>query len=120
VKRTVFVLGVLAVTACSDVPSTNPLGPSASRIEATIVTGDLVVTSSSDAGPGSFRDAIAQANANPSIATIAFLPNVNTIGLQSGIVFSGTQHLTINANQATVDASGAGAGVSAFVAATSC
>lgn len=117
-KRTAVVLSLLAAAACSDVPSTNPLGPASSRFAggATIVTGDVIVTNSNDAGAGSFRDAINQANGDASITSIGFLPEVNTIHLQSGIVFSGTQDLTINANHAAIDASGAGAGVSAFVA----
>jgi hypothetical protein len=81
-----------------------------------IVTGDVIVTNSNDAGAGSFRDAIVQANSNGSIATIAFLPDIGTIQLQSTIAYSGTQDLTINANHATLD--GSGAGGAAFVAST--
>jgi hypothetical protein len=81
-----------------------------------IVTGDVIVTNSNDAGAGSFRDAIVQANSNGSIATIAFLPDIGTIQLQSTVAYNGTQDLTINANHATLN--GSGAGGAAFVANT--
>lgn len=115
-KRTLaFVLAAFVVAACSD-SSPTAVAPLSTGVDAKIVAGDVVVTNSNDAGAGSFRDAITQANSDAAIASIAFLPGVNTINLQSGIVFSGTQDLTINANHATLDAFGAGAGVSGFVA----
>ena len=113
-KRILIVaFGALAVAACSD---TSPVAPAPLRAPATpvaqIVDGDVVVSSSDDAGPGSLRDAIAQANANAAIRTIAFQPDVNTIDLASGIVYTGSQGLTINGNHATID--GANAGGTAF------
>lgn len=111
-KAVTALLLVAAVAACSDAPTMHiPTG-----VKTTIITADVIVANSNDAGPGSFRDAINQANGNTSIATIGFAPGVNTINLQSGVVLSGSQDLTINANHAALDASGAGAGVSAFVA----
>jgi hypothetical protein len=114
-KAFASLLLVITAAACSDAPTMPRVQPDATG-GATIVTADIIVTNSNDAGPGSFRDAISQANGNASIATIGFAPDANVIQLQSGIVFTGSQDLTINANHATLDASGAGAGVSAFVA----
>jgi len=115
VKRTVAALVVaLVVAACSD-SSPSAVAPLSAGVSPTIVSGDVIVTNSNDDGPGSFRDAIDQAIASSTIDEIGFAPEVNTIALQSGIVFSGTQNLTINANHATLDASGAGDDVSAFV-----
>lgn len=109
-KRIAFALLAFTVAACSD-QSLTPLAPAPS---AAIVDGDVIVTNSNDAGPGSFRDAIAQANANAAIGTIGFGPRVSTIAIQGSITFVGSQDLTINANRATIDASAAGA--SGFVA----
>ena len=113
-KRTAAVLAVFAVlSACAD---SHPVTPNALRARghATILTGDVLVTNSNDAGSGSFRDAIAQASSDASIASIAFLPGVGTIRLQSSVTYTGTQDLSINGNHATLDASAAGG--SAFVA----
>ena len=106
--------GALAAAACSD---STPVGPSsaAQPVAPTrqIATGDVIVTSSNDAGAGSFRAAIALANANPSIQTIAFDPSVNTVDLQSTVLYTGSQNLTIHGNKATIN--GAGAGGTAFL-----
>ena len=107
-KRTlVAVLVAFVAAACSD-SSPNAVAPLSAGVSPTIVSADVIVTNSNDAGPGSFRAAIAQANGNNAIGSIGFAPEVNTIALQSGIVFSGTQDLTIHGNQSTLDASGAG------------
>jgi hypothetical protein len=108
-------LFVVTTAACSDAPTAPRVEPGVT-ISATIVTADIIVTNSNDAGPGSFRDAISQANGNASIASIGFAPAVSKIMLESGIAFTGAQDLQINANHAELDAAGAGAGVSAFVA----
>jgi hypothetical protein len=74
----------------------------------------VIVTKDSDTGKGSFRDAIAQANADPRIVRIEFKPNARTINLASTVVFTGSQPLTIIGKDATLDA--AGAGGAAFIA----
>jgi hypothetical protein len=102
------VIATLAVAACSDsspVAPATPVGPSAAN--GAFVDGDIIVSTSDDAGPGSFREAIAQASANASIQSIGFLPKVGKIHLESPVTFTGTQGLTINGNKATIDGSGA-------------
>jgi hypothetical protein len=80
----------------------------APRVAAQIATGDVTVTNSNDAGPGSFRQAILDANANGAIQSIAFHPSVNTIELSSEVSYTGSQDLTISGNEAIVDGSNAG------------
>lgn len=105
-------LAALAVAACSE-SSVSPASPDLPEAPAAaIVTGDAIVANSNSAGAGSFRDAVEQANADPSIQTIAFDPSVSTINLESGVLFTGAQDLTIHGNHATID--GAGAGGAAF------
>jgi hypothetical protein len=115
VKRiTAVALAALLAAACSDVTPTTPPRPLGADGVRTIVSGDVVVTNSNDDGPGSFRDAIDQASSTSTIASIAFLPEVTTIKLQSTVTYNGTQDLTIYGNQATLDASAVTG--SAFVA----
>lgn len=66
------------------------------------------VSTSADSGPGSFRAAIAQANASPSVRRIQFRGSVSTIELQSTVTFTGTQDLAIDGNRATLDGTDAG------------
>jgi len=106
-------LAALAVAACSESP-VSPVSPDLPATAAVIATGDVIVANANTAGAGSFRDAVEQANADPSIQSIAFEPSVNTINLQSGVLFTGTQDLTIHGNHATID--GAAAGGAAFTA----
>ena len=106
-------LAALAVAACSESPAA-PDSPDLPAPAAVIASGDVIVANTNSAGAGSFRDAVEQANADPSILTIAFEPSINTINLQAGVVFTGTQDLTIHGNHVTID--GAGAGGAAFTA----
>jgi hypothetical protein len=105
VKRTTFALLLLTAAACSDQTRQFPLTPTS---PATIVAGDVIVSNSNDAGPGSFRAAIAQANADHAIGSIAFQPNVGKVMLQSTVTYTGSQDLVIHGNNATLDASAAG------------
>ena len=77
-------------------------------------SGAVLVSNDNDAGPGSFRDAVAQANADPGVAHIQFTGRVSVIALQQTVVYTGTQPLTINGNSATIDGSGL-AGGAAFL-----
>lgn len=65
------------------------------------------VTSSADAGAGSFRAAVAMAEASPAIKFIAFDEGVGTISLQSPVTYSGGQRLVIDGAHAVLDASAA-------------
>ena len=64
-----------------------------------------IVLNDRDDGPGSFRQAIERANANPSIDTIQFLFTVRTVHLKATVEYTGTQALTIHGNGATIDGS---------------
>jgi hypothetical protein len=72
----------------------------------------VFVSNADDAGPGSFRDAIDRANADPAIAHVQFRGGVGVVGLQASVVFTGTQNLTISGRGAVID--GAKAGGPAF------
>lgn len=67
-----------------------------------------IVTHDYDAGKGSLRDAIAQANADSRIVRIEFKPQSRTVNLNSSIIFTGKQALTIIGKNATLDAANAG------------
>lgn len=67
------------------------LGSKATPAEAATV----VVTSNADSGPGTFRAAVQQANTNPSVTYIKFL-TAGPITLQSPVLYSGTQSLTLS------------------------
>ncbi len=65
----------------------------------------IPVTSNADAGPGSFRDAIASANGDPSIDSVAFDAALGTITLSivnGPVAYTGSQALTILGADATI------------------
>jgi hypothetical protein len=64
----------------------------------------VFVTNARNAGPGSFRQAIERANADPEVTTVMFRGGVRSVFLQSAVEFSGGQDLTILGNGATLDA----------------
>ena len=106
-------LGAVCLSACSsdrslllspDLPSTAMTGPS----------GIAVVSSTADAGAGSFREAILAATGDPSIGRIRFDVPAGTIGLLQPVIFSGSQPLTIEGS-ITLDGASLPAGASAFV-----
>jgi hypothetical protein len=70
--------------------------------------GKVLVTNSNDAGPGSFRDAIEQANGDTGIGTVQFTGSVSVVALASTVVFSGQQDLSILGNGATLDGTNTG------------
>jgi hypothetical protein len=65
--------------------------------------GSATVTSSGDAGAGSFRAAVEQANDNASIGQIVLTGNLDPIELQSTVLYHGPQSLTIVGNGAVLD-----------------
>ena len=75
----------------------------ASRPAAADPGGKVFVSNDNDAGPGSFREAIRQANANPAITQVQFLGRVRTIELRQTVEFIGAQELSLHGNNATLD-----------------
>ena len=82
-------LGLLALAACSDNSPVTPEGEmssdAASEAFATRQNGFVNVTNDDDGGKGSFRWAIGEANANPSIRAIEFRGQTGTIHLSSTV-----------------------------------
>jgi hypothetical protein len=74
------------------------------------------VTSAADAGPGSFRQALLDANASSSITSIRFESGLGTINLVEPVTYSGTQALVIRGGGARLVGSDLAGGESAFVA----
>ncbi len=113
-RSTAFALaGALAVAACADSPD----APSAPSLDPSFAAGaSTQVVNSADAGPGSFRQAILDANADPSITRIQVPSGVGAIPLSSTITYSGAQPLTIQGGGAVLDGSGLPAAASALVA----
>jgi hypothetical protein len=114
VKRFAFrLLPAILLAACSP-ELTTPVSsdPSFGREgDPTLSVGAgriAIVTHDYDSGKGSFRDAIAMANADPRIVRIEVKPQARTIVLASSLVYTGSQALTIIGKQATLDASAAG------------
>lgn len=70
----------------------------------------VLVTTSANAGPGSFRAAIEKANVDPGISLVVFTGRARTIALQSTVVFSGAQDLFIEAAGVVLDGAGIGVG----------
>jgi hypothetical protein len=106
---------VIGVAACSD-SQDGPLAPADPELEASRSSGSRV-TNSNDAGPGSFRAAVAAANASASIRAIEFGPGLRPISLQQPVVYTGAQALEIKGNGATLDGAGlAPSAAAAFLA----
>ena len=64
------------------------------------------VTNGNDSGAGSFRDAVDQANGDPTIDTIRFDPGLN-VKLDDAVVYEGAQSLKIDGRGSTVRSSAA-------------
>jgi hypothetical protein len=97
-------------TDSADMPAGPSLTPSfASGAGAGVVTA-------ADAGAGSFRQAILDANADPSITRIQIAPGVGTIALASTVTYSGTQPLAIHGGGAVLDGANLPGGASALEA----
>jgi hypothetical protein len=103
---------LLLVAACSDSPEM-PM-EAADGVAEAAVRGR--VTSSANEGAGSFRQAVLDANADPSIQAIRFESGLGAIRLLTPVTYSGTQSLVIRAAGTRLDGSRLGAGESAFVA----
>lgn len=68
--------------------------------------GTALVTSADDAGAGSFRAAVAEANANAAVGQIVFAGDLAPVSLASTVVYTGDQSLRIVGNGATLDGDG--------------
>ncbi len=102
----------MILAACSD-DSRSPLEPTPSLSSG---GAGVQVTTKADAGPGSFRAAVLQASADPSIGSIRFGHGLGPIKLLQPVVYSGAQSLRILGKGARLDGSGLPAGGSALVA----
>ena len=109
-------LALLALAACSDNSSTAPITEPTDEVAAGRSSQNprIHVTSEDDAGTGSFRWAIEQANANPNVREIEFKRLRRPIKLLSSVTYTGAQELSLSGSDAVVD--GAGAAGPAFIA----
>jgi hypothetical protein len=64
----------------------------------------VLVTSAADGGPGSFRAAIARANADPAVTRVVFTGRARTVALAATVEFTGAQDLVLDGNGAALDA----------------
>ena len=106
-------LSALLLAACSSDATTSVMPEAALGRDGDPTTSVgagaiAIVTHPYDEGKGSFRDAIAQANADPRIVRIEFKPESRTIMLESSITYTGAQAITIVGKNATLDAGNAG------------
>lgn len=84
--------------------------PCVDALERRTLMSSVVVTSEADAGAGTFRAAIEQASADPTIDTIRFSPRVDTVDVAAPLVFTGAQDLTVDGSGAVIEAAGDAAG----------
>lgn len=63
---------------------------------------DVWVLNNLDSGPGSFRDAVSQANVDPSINWIKFQPGIGAVALKAAVVFEGPQALGVDGQGASL------------------
>ncbi len=109
---------LVVLSACSD-SSNAPLAPPSPESNAPnlnyAMSGVARVTNNNNAGPGSFRQAIVEANGDASITKIDFSSRVGTIALAGQpVVFDGPQSLTIDGNRAVLNGAALLAGGAAF------
>lgn len=91
--------GLLLLSACADSPTS--LEPTLNAGPGTPAT--RLVSSDADAGPGSFREALEAASADPTIAAIVVAPRVGRIVLAQSLRYSGAQPLEIDGNGITLE-----------------
>lgn len=92
-----------ALTACADTPA-DRLGPDTADRPAAAVASAAValVTTTADAGPGSLRAAIEEANAQTSVGVVRFASGLGPIALTSPVVYTGRQALTLDGRNAVI------------------
>lgn len=72
------------------------------QLESRVLLSAVTVSTGADSGPGSLRDAIEQANTDPSVDKIVIQDSVGEIEIESTIEYTGSQSLNINGNGATI------------------
>jgi hypothetical protein len=101
--QALFVAALAFAAACSD-DAGRITAPDA--LSAQLGSSGLVrVTNSNDDGPGSFRAAVAEANADESVRRIQVHPNAGTVMLQTPVEFTGAQDLEISGQGLVLDGS---------------
>ncbi|MBK8006593.1 MAG: hypothetical protein IPK12_22605 [Gemmatimonadetes bacterium] len=108
----ILAAALVVLGACADQTATAPLAPGAllTRQGAT-----LLVTSAADQGAGSLREALAAAEADPTIAAIEVRATTPVIRLESPLTFAGSQPLTLDGQGVALDGSALAAGQGALV-----
>ena len=110
------VAGTMLVVGCGE-EMMSPASWQDPVVQAAVNPGGTVsVTNALDAGPGSFRNAVQQANNDPSVRRIRFDRNIGTIQLASTVTYTGAQTLLIEGSGATLDASNAAFDSNGFAA----
>jgi hypothetical protein len=101
----------VAAAACSD-GSDDPTGVDLG-VASAAKAGAARVMNDSDAGPGSFREAVDMANSDPSVTVIQFANGIGTIELATSVIYTGTQPLRIDGRGAVIDGPDNGDGFAA-------
>lgn len=113
-KRILLFLLTSTAMACSDSSPVAPLAPADALTSSSRRSSVARVRNFNDNGPGSFRAAVEEANANESIARIVFPERAGVVALASPVVYTGSQSLTVEGENAVLDGSALAAGQGAF------
>lgn len=82
--------------------SHSPRPLSIQTLESRALMAAYTVTSTADTGPGSLREGLEQASADPTISSIIFKPRLGQITLESPLLYEGPQRLQIDGRGATI------------------
>ena len=107
-----YLVGLMILAAACTDDTEGPVEPSLALLQGSAAR----VTTNADAGPGSFRAAVLEANANPSIGTIRFAAGLGPIRLLEPVTYSGGQALVVQGAGARLNGSALPDGASALVA----
>lgn len=107
---------IVALSACADSANT-PLSPIVTSPSLDITASSVaLVTNGSNDGPGSFRQAIQDANTSSAITRIEFAGRKLRVPLRQTVIYSGSQPLVIEGRGATLDGEALTGTAAAFVA----
>ncbi len=112
--RAFMLANAVFAAACSGGES--PTQPTSPELSTGGSGGGSAVHSNADAGPGSLRQAVLDANANPSIASIRIRRGIGAIALRTPITYTGAQGLTIDGGGAELVGTALAAGEAALIA----